>query len=45
MVCYYTYNTDLGNGWEDEEVYHDAPAKREEALQMGVNIVMYALTH
>ncbi len=45
MVCYYTYNTDLGNGWEDEEVYHDAPAKREEALRMGVNIVMYALTH
>jgi hypothetical protein len=45
MVIFYSYNTDLGDGWEDADVHGDPPAKREAALKMGVNIVVYALTH
>lgn len=45
MVIFYSYNTDLGDGWEDADVHNDPPAKREAALKMGVNIVLYALTH
>jgi hypothetical protein len=45
MVIFYSYNTDLGDGWEDADVHDDPPDKREAALRMGVNIVLYALTH
>jgi len=45
MVIFYSYNTDLGDGWEDADVHDDPPAKREAALKMGVNVVLYALTH
>jgi hypothetical protein len=45
MVIFYSYNTDLGDGWEDADVHNDPPAKREAALKMGVNVVVYALTH
>jgi hypothetical protein len=45
MVIYYSYNTDLGDGWEDADVHNDSPAAREAALKMGVNVVAYALTH
>jgi hypothetical protein len=45
MVIFYSYNTDLGDGWEDADVHDDPPDKREAALEMGVNIVLYALTH
>jgi hypothetical protein len=45
MVIFYSYNTDLGDGWEDAGVHDDPPDKREAALKMGVNIVVYALTH
>ena len=41
LVCFYSYECDLGNGWEDEEVYHDSAEKREKALQMGANILQY----
>jgi hypothetical protein len=44
LVCFYTYETDLGNGWEDAEVHNDPENKRQEALQMGANILAYALT-
>ena len=40
-----TYDTDLGDGLEDEEVHHDPPEKREAAMRMALNIVQYALTH
>jgi hypothetical protein len=43
LVVYYTYETDLGDGWEDAEVHQDPPEKREQALRMGVNLFMYAL--
>jgi hypothetical protein len=45
LVVFYSYNTDLGDGWEDPEVHGDPPEKREAALRMGVNLLCYALTH
>jgi hypothetical protein len=42
LVCLYTYETDLSDGWEDREVHGDAEEKRRQALQMGANILMYA---
>jgi hypothetical protein len=44
LVVVYTYETDLGNGWEDEEVHAIPPELREQALRMGVNLFVYALT-
>jgi len=45
LVVLYSYDTDLGDGLEDEEVHHDPPEKRESAMRMGLNIVQYVLTH
>lgn len=42
LVLLYTYETDLSDGWEDSSVHNDSPQKRQEALQMGANILMYA---
>jgi hypothetical protein len=42
LVCLYTYETDLSDGWEDPQVHNDTPEKRKQALQMGANILMYA---
>ncbi len=42
IVCLYTYETDLSDGWEDQEVHNDPENKRQEALKMGANILMYA---
>ncbi|MCC9168309.1 DUF4159 domain-containing protein [Pontibacter harenae] len=44
LVCFYTYETDLGNGWEDQEVHNDPEPIRLQALRMGANILAYALT-
>jgi hypothetical protein len=44
LVCFYTYETDLGNGWEDQEIYNDPEEKRQAALRMGANILAFALT-
>lgn len=44
LVCLYTYQTDLGDGWEDQAVHNDTPEKRKQALQMGANILMYAFS-
>ncbi len=41
VICLYTYETDLGDGWEDAAVHNDSPLKRAQALQMGANILMY----
>jgi hypothetical protein len=45
LAVFFSYDTDLGDGLEDEEVHHDPPEKREEALRMALNIVHYALAH
>jgi hypothetical protein len=42
IICLYTYETDLGDGWEDPQVHNDSPGKRLQSLQIGVNILMYA---
>lgn len=42
VVCFYSYECDLGNGWEDKEIYNDPEATRQQALQMGANIIQYA---
>lgn len=44
LVCFYTYDCDLGDGWEDPEVHKDSPEKRQQALQMGANIIQYVFT-
>jgi hypothetical protein len=45
VVVYYTYETDLGNGWEDAGKYpENTPETREAAFQMGVNLFVYALS-
>jgi Domain of unknown function (DUF4159) len=41
LVCYYSVETDLGDGWEDAEVHNDPEEKRKLALQMGCNILQY----
>ena len=43
LAVFYSYQTDLGDGWEDPEVHHDPPARREAALRMGVNLFAYAV--
>ncbi len=44
LVVLFTFDCDLGDGLEDEEVHHDPPEKREAALRMAVDIVWFALT-
>ena len=44
LVVFYTYETDLGNGWDPPEVHGHSEEIREPALQMGTNILVYALT-
>ena len=41
LICFYSYECDLGDGWEDIEVHNDTQEKHIEALQMGANIVRY----
>jgi hypothetical protein len=45
LVLFYTYETNVSDGWADLDVHNDPQHKREEAFKMGINIVMYALTH
>jgi hypothetical protein len=45
LICYYTYESDLGDGWEDREVHNDSQNIRILALKMGANILQYALTN
>ncbi len=44
LLCLYTYETDLGDGWEDYEVHKDSDAVRLKALQMGANILRFVFT-
>lgn len=43
LAVFYSYQSDLGDGWEDESVHGDPPEVREQALRMGVNLFLYAL--
>ena len=42
LVCFYDYESDLSDGWEDPEVHKNPPETRLKALQMGSNIIEYA---
>ena len=44
MICLYTYECDLGDGWEDKEVHNDSEATRLKALKMGANIIQFVFT-
>ena len=44
LVVYYTYETDLGDGWEDSSVHGNPEDVRLKALRMGTNIIVYAMT-
>jgi hypothetical protein len=44
LLLFYSFESDLGNGWEDARVHNDPEAKRLEALKMGANLVSYSLT-
>ncbi|MDP4281715.1 MAG: DUF4159 domain-containing protein [Bacteroidota bacterium] len=44
LIVFYTYECDLGDGWEDPEVHGDSEATRLKALQMGANILQYVFT-
>jgi hypothetical protein len=44
LVCLYTYETDLGDGWENQSVHNDSQEKRMQALQMGANILQYVFS-
>jgi hypothetical protein len=41
LVLLYTFECDLGDGWEDAEVHSDPIGVREKALKMGANIMNY----
>src|SRR4051812_5056080 len=42
LVCFYDYECDLGDGWENAEIHNDSEEARTKALKMGANIISYA---
>ena len=44
LAVFYSYESDLGNGWEDPGTYNDPASLHEAALRMGVNLFVYAVT-
>ncbi|MBI4978367.1 MAG: DUF4159 domain-containing protein [Spirochaetes bacterium] len=45
LAVFYAFDADIADGWADPEVHKTPEAKRREALHMGVNIILYGLTH
>ena len=45
LVCFYSYESDLGDGWEDQDVHKDSQKIRISALKMGANLLQYVLTN
>ena len=45
LICYYSYESDLGDGWEDPDVHNDPDRLRQQALKMGANLVQYAFEY
>jgi len=41
LVCFYSYECDLGDGWEDQAVHNDPEENRLKALRMGANLIQY----
>ncbi|PZR37674.1 MAG: hypothetical protein DI538_11855 [Azospira oryzae] len=42
LVAYYSFECDLGNGWEDQRIHNDPEEKRQQALRMGANLITYS---
>lgn len=42
LICFYDYETDLSDGWEDANIHNNPKEVREKALKMGANIIQYA---
>jgi hypothetical protein len=45
LLCLFTFESDLGDGWENEQVHNDPPEVRLKALQMGANIIKYVFSN
>lgn len=45
LVVFYSYECDLGNGWEDQRIHNDPEEKRQQALRMGANLIAYSFTN
>ena len=45
LVVFYTFNTNISDGWDSPDVHNDPPEKREQAFRMGVNLLVYVLTN
>lgn len=45
LICFYTYECDLGDGWEDTSVHNDSEEKHTDALKMGANILQYVFNN
>jgi hypothetical protein len=42
LICFYDYESDIGDGWEDASVHHDSEETRLKALKMGADLIQYA---
>ncbi len=45
LCVFYTFESNLGDGWADPDIYKDPQSVRESALKMGTNVLIWALTH
>jgi hypothetical protein len=45
LICFYSFECDLGNGWEDQDIYNDPENIRQQALKMGANILQYVFAN
>jgi hypothetical protein len=45
LIAFYSYECDLGNGWEDPRIHNDPEEKRQQALRMGANLLAYCFTN
>jgi hypothetical protein len=45
LVVFYSFECDLGNGWEDQRIHNDPEEKRQQALRMGANLITYSFTN
>lgn len=41
LICFFSYESDLGDGWEDQDVHNDSQSTRLKALQMGANLIQF----
>jgi hypothetical protein len=44
LMVFYSYESDLGDGWDPASVHDNSEATRRQALRMGTNVLVYAMT-